>query len=390
VSDLASGIPRVGVAFAGVTGLLAFALVLCAVLAALGGASLGAGEPTPEAQGDRVSALAQREIPPLYLRLYEQAAQRYGLDWAVLAGIGKVECDHGRDPDPSCTQEGAMNAAGAGGPMQFLASTWARYGVDADGEGAPNRWDPADAIYGAANYLRASGAPGDYEQAIFAYNKASWYVAEVESWAVRYGEPVDSAPAGEGQPELASVAVGEGAEALEGADPRLQEESPTPVRFIAGERAELDPQDGHLAFVPAGVPAVVQAMVVAGNELQDLPYGPGGHPNPLGAREEDCSSTLNYVLYRAGVRPLAEILNKNPLAQDYVSWGAPGPGRWVTIYATASPTPHVFIVIAGLRLDTSHDGTDIGPNRFENGPRWRILDQIPTWARWSVRHPPGL
>ena len=77
-------------------------------------------------------------------------------------------------------------------------------------------------------------------------------------------------------------------------------------------------------------------------------------------------------------------------AQDYLDWGAQGPGRWVTVYATRSPTPHVFMVIAGLRLDTSHRGTDTGPNRDEDGPRWRVLDGIPTWARWSVRHPPGL
>jgi hypothetical protein len=131
-------------------------------------------------------------------------------------------------------------------------------------------------------------------------------------------------------------------------------------------------------------------MIVAGNELQDLPYGPGGHPDPRGALEEDCSSTVNYVLYRSGVRPIMEIVRDNPLAQDYVNWGVPGPGRWVTIYATASPTPHVFIVIAGLRLDTSHNGTDIGPNHNQDGPRWRILDEIPNWARWSVRHPQGL
>jgi hypothetical protein len=62
----------------------------------------------------------------------------------------------------------------------------------------------------------------------------------------------------------------------------------------------------------------------------------------------------------------------------------------VTIYATDAPTPHVFIVIAGLRLDTSHNGTDEGPNKAEDGPRWRILNEIPTWAHWSVRHPPGL
>jgi hypothetical protein len=90
------------------------------------------------------------------------------------------------------------------------------------------------------------------------------------------------------------------------------------------------------------------------------------------------------------VRPIGEILRDNPLAQDYVHWGAPGPGRWVTIYATTWPTDHVFVVIAGLRLDTSHNGTDAGPNSAEDGPRWRLLDHIPSWAPWAVRHPPGL
>lgn len=95
-------------------------------------------------------------------------------------------------------------------------------------------------------------------------------------------------------------------------------------------------------------------------------------------------------LYQAGIRPIAEIIRENPVAQSYVSWGDPGPGRWVTIYAADAPTPHVFAVIAGLRIDTSHDGTDFGPNRDQNGPRWRLFDAIPRWARWSVRHPPGL
>ncbi len=375
-----------GVILAGALGCSVLALVLVATLGALGGASLGASRVDASAgSGYGVSAIALKEIPPLYLRLYEQAAQRYGLDWAILAGIGKVECDHGRDPAPSCTQEGVVNSAGAGGPMQFLASTWAQYGVNADGDGRIDRWDPADAIFGAANYLRSSGAPGNYSQAIFAYNHASWYVAEVEQWAARYSGPGGSSESATGQGQSA-----EGEEGPQGADLSLARETSTPVHFIAGERAELTPGDGHVALIPAGVPPTVQAMLVAGNELQDLPYGPGGHPDPLGALEEDCSSTLNYVLYRAGLRPLSEIIRDNPLAQDYVNWGVPGPGRWVTIYASAAPIPHVFIVIAGLRLDTSHNGTDVGPNRYENGPRWRILDHIPTWANWSVRHPPGL
>ncbi len=342
--------------------------------------SVDARSPEVDAPSAGVSALARREIPPLYLALYERAAERYGLDWAILAGIGEVECDHGRDPDPSCRREGAVNSAGAGGPMQFLASTWAVYGVDGDGDGRIDRWDPADAIYSAANYLRASGAPGDYRQALLSYNHATWYVAEVEQWAARYRA---SAPAAT---QLASDEASEG----EGADRALEGQTPTTVRFIAGDRAVLAPGDGRLALVPDGAPATVQAMVVAGNELQGLPYGPGGHPDPRGAYEEDCSSTVNYVLYRSGVRGIAEIIRDNPLAQNYVSWGAPGPGRWVTIYAADSPTPHVFIVIAGLRLDTSYNGTDVGPNRGQAGPRWRILDHIPTWAHWSVRHPPGL
>jgi hypothetical protein len=355
-----------------VMGAVALGVALLIVLTTLmaitrvGGAAVSGGET------DGVSTLARAGIPPEYLRLYQQAAQRYGLDWAILAGIGKVECDHGRDPDPSCTKGGAVNSAGAGGPMQFLAGTWARYGVDGDGDGRTDRWDPADAIMGAANYLRASGAPGDYRRAIFAYNHAGWYVEEVERWAAVYRRPPVAPVAG----------VGGGGQ--------VGGESPTPIRFVAGERAVLDPGDGHLALIPAGAPATVQAMVVAGNELQELPYGTAGHPDPRGALSEDCSSAVNYVLYRSGVRPIGEILRDNPLAQDYVGWGAPGPGRWVTIYATDVPTPHVFIAIAGLRLDTSHSGTDEGPNRDEDGPRWRILDHIPTWAHWSIRHPQGL
>lgn len=363
----------------GALGLALTAFMVLAVVAALGGMSVGAGGAySSGARIDGPSALAQREIPAAFLRLYVQGAQRYGLDWAILAGIGRVECDHGRDPDPSCAKEGAVNSAGAGGPMQFIASTWASYGVDGDGDGRADRWDPADAIASAANYLRASGAPGDYRRAIFAYNHAGWYVAEVEDWAARY-----RGPTGE-QPVLSD------GQAAAGADIGLEGRSPTPVSFIAGERARLAPEDGHLAMIPAGVPATVQAMLVAGNELQELPYGPRGHPDPRGAPEEDCSSTVNYVLYRSGVRPIGEILSENPLAQDYVHWGLPGRGRWVTIYAADSPTPHVFMVLAGLRLDTSHNGTDFGPNRNQDGPRWRLLDHIPTWAHWSVRHPPGL
>lgn len=312
------------------------------------------------------------DIPPLYLSLYMAAARRYRLDWAVLAAVGKVECHHGRDPDPSCTHVGAVNQVGAGGPAQFLAATWRAFGVDGNRDGVANRWDPADAIFSMANYLRASGAPEDYRHALFAYNHSWQYVTKVEHWAAVYRA--------DARADVRSRSSAGG----------YLTPSTAAVQMIPGSRAILSAGDGHLALIPAGVPAVVQAMVIAANELQNLPYGAGGHPDPRGASSEDCSSTLNYVLYRSGVRSIGEIVRENPLAQDYTRWGAPGRGRWVTIYATAAPTPHVFVVIAGLRLDTSHAGTDVGPNRFQDGPRWRLLDHLPTWAHWTVRHPPGL
>ena len=131
---------------------------------------------------------AATTIPPEYLALYEQAGIASGLPWQLLAGVGKVECDHGRNPDPACWKQGVENKAGAGGPMQFLASTWATYGLDADNDGQADRWDPVDAIFSAANYLKASGAPGNDESALYAYNHSQAYVQEVLAWAGLYAE----------------------------------------------------------------------------------------------------------------------------------------------------------------------------------------------------------
>jgi hypothetical protein len=125
-------------------------------------------------------------IPRNYLRLYQQAGQKYGIPWNVLAGIGKVETDHGRSNLPGV--KSGENSAGAGGPMQFLQSTWNAYGVDGNGDGRKDRYDPEDAIPGAANYLKASGAPEDMRKAIFAYNHADWYVDDVLEWADKYAK----------------------------------------------------------------------------------------------------------------------------------------------------------------------------------------------------------
>jgi hypothetical protein len=130
--------------------------------------------------GFRPSREAREDIPKRYLRLYRRAAREFELGrrgWSVLAAVGKIETDHGR-LDAAGVDSGE-NPWGAGGPMQFLQPTWEAYGVDGDGDGAVNRYDPADAVPGAANYLEASGAPGDWKKALFAYNHADWYVKDV-------------------------------------------------------------------------------------------------------------------------------------------------------------------------------------------------------------------
>jgi len=121
-----------------------------------------------------------------YLDLYRQAARRCpGLSWTVLAAIGQVESDHGRNTGPS--------SAGALGPMQFLPSTWRHYGVDGDGDGKADIMNPYDAIPAAARYLCDHGAGRGGESlynAIYAYNHAHWYVQKVlalsRAYAARY------------------------------------------------------------------------------------------------------------------------------------------------------------------------------------------------------------
>jgi hypothetical protein len=125
---------------------------------------------------DTADAVEVPGIPVTYLRLYQQAAHDYDVDWAVLAGIGRVETDHGRVQNGGC----AVSSAGARGPMQFMPGTWADYGAGG------NICDPVDAIPAAARYLRASGAPGDYHAAILAYNHSEQYYTDVMNQARAY------------------------------------------------------------------------------------------------------------------------------------------------------------------------------------------------------------
>jgi cell wall-associated NlpC family hydrolase len=278
-------------------------LVPVLVLAAAVGAFQGIGVADP-------SPAATSGIPPAYLQLYMAAGATYGIPWAVLAGIGKVECDHGQDPDPSCWKPGAVNYAGAGGPMQFLASTWALYGTDANGDGTASRWDPADAIYAAANYLRASGAPQDLKAAIYAYNHSWSYVSEVLRWASTYQTQARTATAA---PPSAAAA---------------------------------------------------QAVSFALSKL-GVPYVYGGE-SPSGY---DCSGLVQAAYRSAGII-LPRVAQDQFDAGPHIAPGTPlAPGDLVFFGAGPSDVQHVGIVVRGnVMVDAPHTGTVVRTETFPTTP----------------------
>ena len=111
------------------------------------------------------------EIPPFLLPIYQSCGTEYGIPWQVLASINKIETAFGTNLN--------VSSAGAQGWMQFIPSTWAAYGVDANNDGRKDPYNPVDAICAAARYLRAAGGDHDIRQAVLAYNHADWYADEV-------------------------------------------------------------------------------------------------------------------------------------------------------------------------------------------------------------------
>jgi murein DD-endopeptidase MepM/ murein hydrolase activator NlpD len=111
------------------------------------------------------------QIPPFLMPIFQAAGTAYGVPWQVLAAINEVETDYGRDL--------SVSSAGAEGWMQFLPAEWAQYGVDANGDGYKDPYNPADAIFAAARYLRAAGSDTSIKKAVFSYNHSQAYVESV-------------------------------------------------------------------------------------------------------------------------------------------------------------------------------------------------------------------
>ncbi len=142
-----------------------------------------------------------------------------------------------------------------------------------------------------------------------------------------------------------------------------------PVVAPAGEKATIGP-DG-LAIAPASAPEQVKQIIAAGNQIATMPYKYGGGHAKFEDTGYDCSGSVSFALHGAG------LLEQALPSGGFVDWGDPGPGQWVTIYAHSG---HMYMVVAGLRFDTS--------GRTKNNTRWQT--EMRSTARYTVRHPPGL
>ncbi len=243
-------------------------------------AALGGSQTEGCGGSEEVGALSS-EVPTKLVPLYEQAALKYHLGDrgpSVLAAINFVETSFGTNV--------ATSSAGAEGWMAFLPSTFAEWGVDGDGNGTKDIFDAADAIFSAANYLHDSGAPGDWQQAVYAYNHADWYVEKV----LRYA---DQFAAGEGQ----IVAT-----------PTACETVVAPNEAVAAMVAEAE----RLSLLRP------QTEYVWGGSHGESPTPADG---PF-----DCSSAVSHELQVAGLQA------PTMATPELANWGQPGPGRWVTIW----------------------------------------------------------
>jgi hypothetical protein len=142
---------------------------------------------------------------------------------------------------------------------------------------------------------------------------------------------------------------------------------PPNQRIVPGLEAKLI---GGVAYAPADAPIEVQKAIWAANRIHGKPYRYGGGHKAFKSGGYDCSGTVSYALHGGGL--LDEPLDSG----KFMKWGERGEGEWITVYANPG---HAFVVIAGLRLDTSGSGG--------RGPRWRLEQR--SASGYKARHPLG-
>jgi hypothetical protein len=175
-------------------------------------------------------------------------------------------------------------------------------------------------------------------------------------------------------PSLAQAAGRGGLAAYE-----YEPELPAPTEPTEGELEETTGEAGRArllagrAIPPANAPTAVRQVIAAANRIRATPYIWGGGHGTWFDRGYDCSGAVSFALH--GGRLLATPLTSGSMT----TWGAPGRGRWITIYANAS---HAYAVIAGLRWDTAGDEN-------ETGPRWHESVLAAAGGSFVARHPVG-
>jgi hypothetical protein len=266
-------------------------------------------------------------IPANYLPWLRRAAVRYRLGprgFSIVAAIHKVESDFGRSDLPGV--KSGTNSAGAQGPGQFLVSSWAAYGVDADGDDRRDPYSVPDSVFATANLLRAAGAPGGWHAAIFTYNHAEWYVAEVLRYATDFGMGVVCAPVSRmrlGQLPASALA-------------RLE----YVARWIEARRIPYCWGGGHAAA--PGPSTGTYCWSADGRQLS------GSSEKGL-----DCSGAVRWLLALSGFH------DPGGLRSDLLGASFPsGPGASVTIWSNVD---HVFITINGRDWGTSESNFAHGP-----------------------------
>jgi cell wall-associated NlpC family hydrolase len=146
---------------------------------------------------------------------------------------------------------------------------------------------------------------------------------------------------------------------------------PSSTPTVPGARAKL--KSNGKAIAPAGAPQAVINAIAAGNRIRKKPYIYGGGHRSFEDKGYDCSGAVSYLLNAAGV--LSSPMPSGPL----MKWGSPGKGSWITVYANGG---HVYMIVAGLRFDTSAMGSG------GKGPRWRATKR--SKRGFAVRHAEGL
>jgi hypothetical protein len=371
------------------------------ILLALDPASSQACGATPAGPGPASVA----GIPSQLLPIFEGASQQFQLGadgWAYLAALNDAESTFGTSQLPGV--HSGENGAGAAGPMQIgiggaATDNWATYQPLIPpnlpgGAEPPSVYNEVDAVYAAAAKLEHDGAPGSWQAALVAWNDYPPEIAQVTQLVAQYTSTQQGKAGSLVGAAVTTASGGSGAGCAPASGPS------TP-----GAAAQLQPNG--LAEIPLGAPPQIQAMIAAGNEIISYPYSWGGGHTPVamrippgpsadpGSQENggpgyDCSSAVSFVLWGGG---LGQSLLGGQVDTSYSlqNVGAPGAGKWVTIYAgTSAGQGHTFLEVAGLVLDTVH-GTPTSP--AGTGPRWQPASEVAfelASGSFIPRHPPGL